>query len=112
MLFGAVSTEEGSDKEEVFGVLAYYIRDIRKTLAVMWADPYTAHNHWNIRLYDGQKAADSKMFSDLQDHDPIVSYKTIHRSLGSGLKVIGSISKHDLTKLEIHVHTDDVRKVM
>lgn len=112
MLYGAVSTEEGSDKGKVFGVLAYYIRDIRKTLAVMWADPYMTDNYWNIRLYDGQKAADYEMFSDLQDRDPIVSYETIHRPLGSGLKVIGSISEHELTKLEIHVHTDDVRKVM
>ena len=85
---------------------------MNKTLAVMWADPYTAHNNWNIRLYDGEKKADSKMFSDLHDHDPIVSYETKHIPLGSGLKAIGRIYKTDQTKLEIQVHTADVRKIM
>ena len=78
----------------------------------MWADPYTAHNNWNIRLYDGEKKADSKMFSDLHDHDPIVSYENKHIPLGSGLKAIGRIYKTDQTKLEIQVHTADVRKIM
>ena len=107
MLYGALSTEEGSGKPSAIGVLAYYIRDIKKTLAVLWGDPNPSetprYNYWNIRLYDGEKPANSEMFSDLHNHDPIVSYETQQFFLGSGLRVSGSISKTDLTTLEIHV---------
>lgn len=107
VLYGALSTEEGPGKPSAIGVLAYYIPDMEKTLAVLWGDPNRSEtpstNYWNIRLYDGEKPANFEMFSDLHNHDPIVSYETQHKDLGSGLKVIGSISKTDLTTLGIHV---------
>lgn len=104
VLYGAVSTKERPGKPAAIGVLTYFIPDMAKTLAVMWADPYVDNNYWNIHLYDGEKEANSDMFSYLHDHGRIVSYKTEHINLGSGLQVTGSISRHNLTELEIHVY--------
>ena len=101
MLYGALSFE---DSPYANGVLAYYIDDIDKTLAVMWVDPLVG-NMWNIRLYDGHKEADSDMYSDLYNDNPIPNTAEFqNEDLGSGLKAFGIIANHDQTTLEIHVH--------
>lgn len=114
MLYGTHSIGESHEKSTAIGVLAYYIGNIDKTLAVMYDDPHQLHNTWNIRLYDGEKEANHEMFSDLHENDPITTTGIKHISLGSSLKAIGSISSVTDNKvtLEIHVHSIDVRKVM
>ena len=100
MLYGALSSE--SVLAETIGVLAYYIPDIDKTLAVMWSDPYKIRNKWNIGLFDGKREADSAIFRDLQNH----ARASDNVPLGSGLIATGEIpNDNSLITLEIHVRT-------
>ena len=108
VLYGAISGTEA--EPATIGVLAYYIPSIHKTLAVMWSDPNTGPNTWNIRLYDGEKPPNSDMYDDLSKHGAMgLGEEGTH--LGSGLKFTGELSSNnEVATLEIHVKPDIMLK--
>jgi len=114
VLYGTHCIGDSYEESTAIGVLAYYIGNIDKTLAVMYNDRHFGKNTWNIRLYDGEEEADYDMFIDLRDNDPITTTGTKDISFGSGLRAVGSISSIELNQvtLEIHVHKTDVGKVL
>ena len=91
----------------VVGVLAYYIPNIDKTLAVMFSVPFDYNwyqNWWNAKLYSGNKRANKKQYYDLYYYaKPFRANGWHERSLGSGLKFRGSMSNSGQATLEIHV---------
>lgn len=99
VLYGALSTKELA----AIGVLAYYIPSIRKTLGVMWSNPYFESNTWNIRLYDGQKLPGSNMLDNLRDRGAMGPGE-MSKTLGSGLKVTGELSSADLGEVTLEIH--------
>ena len=92
---------------EVVGVVAYYIRNIDKTISVMFSVPFDYifyENWWNARLYNGNQRADYDQYKELYyDADPFRADGWHERSLGSGLKFRGSMSSSGTATLEIHV---------
>ena len=91
----------------VVGVLAYYIPNIHKTLAVMYSVPFDYNwyeNWWNAKLYPGnQRASYDQYYNLYYDAKPFRANGWHGRSLGSGLKVRGSMSNSGQATLEIHV---------
>lgn len=106
MLYGARKTS-GPVARGTVGVLTYYVRPIRRTLAVMWSVPYNYHwyeNWWNVKLYRGYKRADRDMWSDLYyDADPFRANGYYRRDLGSICEFRGIMSSSGTPTLEIHV---------
>ena len=90
------------------GVLTYYVRAIRRTLAVMWSVPYDYNwydNWWNVKLYSGYKEASYWIWRDLYYYaDPFEGNNHWeYRDLGPLCKYKGSMTGSSEAILEIHV---------
>ena len=89
------------------GVLAYYIPNIDKTLAVMFSVPldYNLYqNWWNAKLYPGNKDASYDQYHELYyQANPFKANGWQERSLGFRLKFRGSMSDFGQATLEINV---------
>ena len=106
VLYGPRKTN-GPVATGVVGVLAYYIPNIDKTLAVMFSVPFDYNwyqNWWNAKLYSGNKDASYDQYNDLYYHaNPFKANGWQERSLGFGLKFRGSMSASGQATLEIKV---------
>ena len=61
-------------------------------------------NKWNAKLYPGNKRASKDQYKDLyHEEDPFSADGWHDRSLGSGLKLRGSMSSSGTATLEIRV---------
>ena len=91
------------------GVLTYYIKSKGKTLAVMWSDPYYDFAYgfwWNVKLYDGKKTADKKMYKELNSkkESRFEAGDNYDRELGSDLSASGYMSNSGIATLDIEVY--------
>nr|D2YZQ3.1 RecName: Full=DELTA-thalatoxin-Avl1b; Short=DELTA-TATX-Avl1b; AltName: Full=Cytolysin Avt-II; AltName: Full=Hemolytic toxin Avt-2; Flags: Precursor [Actineria villosa]P0DL55.1 RecName: Full=DELTA-alicitoxin-Pse1a; Short=DELTA-ALTX-Pse1a; AltName: Full=Cytolysin PsTX-20A; Short=Pstx20; Short=ptx20a; Flags: Precursor [Phyllodiscus semoni]BAC45007.1 PsTX-20A [Phyllodiscus semoni]BAI70364.1 hemolytic toxin [Actineria villosa] len=89
------------------GVLAYKMSS-GNTLAVMFSVPFDYNlytNWWNVKIYDGEKKADEKMYNELyNNNNPIKPSIWEKRDLGQdGLKLRGFMTSNGDAKLVIHI---------
>lgn len=106
VVYGPRKTE-GPVTTGVVGVLAFYIPDIDKTLAVMFSVPFDYNlyqNFWNAKLYPGKKDANYDQYYDLYyKANPFKGNAWHERSLSSGLKFRGFMSKSAKAILKIEI---------
>ena len=106
MVYGPRKTE-GPVATGVVGVLAYYIPNIQKTLAVMFSVPYDYHlyeNWWNVKLYPGNQRANENQYDDLYNKaNPFKSNVWEEQSLGSRLKFRGFMTSSGKATLQIEI---------
>ena len=91
----------------VVGVVAYSVPWIRGTIAVMFSVPYDYglfENWWNVKLYNGIKRADYKIFEDMYyEANPFPANGWHERDLDTICKFRGAISSSGQATLEIYV---------
>ena len=91
------------------GVMAFYIPDLDKTLAVMFSVPFDYNlsgNRWNVDTYAGKCRADKDMYERMYHKDPLPfmgDNKWHKRSIRSELMMTGSMASSGTSTLEIHV---------
>lgn len=90
------------------GVMAYYIPDMDKTLAVMFSIPFDYNlynNWWNVKLFRGRDRANYYMYYFMYHYGhPFKGDNGWHHSnLGLGLKMRGSLASSGQAMLRIHV---------
>ncbi|XP_067022986.1 DELTA-actitoxin-Afr1a-like [Acropora muricata] len=89
------------------GVVAYSVPWIRGTIAVMFSVPYDYglfENWWNVKLYNGIKRADYKIFEDMYyDANPFQATGWHERDLDTICKFRGAMSSSGQATLEIYV---------
>ena len=93
------------------GVFTYYIRDLDKTLAIMYSVPFDYNlfrNWWNVKLYSGRQETNKQMFSDMECSNkvegPFKGDNTWYiRNLGSEFSVKGAMGGTGQSKLMITV---------
>lgn len=92
----------------VVGVCAYRMSD-GNTLGIMFSIPYdyiSYQNWWNIKVFQGQRHADNRMFNDLYDYNsPVQGNDRWHynKRIGGGLKCDGFMNSSGAAKLQIDV---------
>ena len=100
----------GSPEDGLIGVITSFIKDINKTLAVMWflpsSDQEKFGNFWNIYLYNGYRTPNNAMLLRLFHSKPIAAGEKLENKTlnDSNLKFDGSMSKSDQATLMIKVH--------
>ncbi|KAL9956590.1 hypothetical protein ACROYT_G038086 [Oculina patagonica] len=75
------------------GVLAYYMKDVNKTLAVLFSVPFDYNlysNLWDAKVYPGRKKADYDMYKELYYGNPFKGDNGWHsKVIGGGFSVKG-----------------------
>lgn len=106
MLYGARKTS-GPVATGVVGVFTYYIRDIHKTLAVMFSIPfdYNLYSNWfDAQVYSGKIWADHGLYEQMYYDDPFRGNNGWHeRNLQSPLKMKGAMSSSGQATVLIHI---------
>ena len=59
--------KQGPSASGVAGVVCYRMTDISKSFCLMYKVPWSGDNYWNIKIYDGSRAADSDVYNELQN---------------------------------------------
>ena len=85
----------GYSRTGVAGVVCYRMQDVSKSFCLMYKVPWSGDNYWNIKIYDGNKAASSSVYNELQS---------------GALKGGSSVAKKDLGTGEYTVTNDDGSK--
>lgn len=89
------------------GVLTYYMKDVNKTLGVLFSVPFDYNlysNWWDAKVYKGKKMADNDMYKDLYYGDPFKgddSWKT--KQIGEGYSLKGFMSSSGTCELEVRI---------
>ena len=114
MLYEARKTD-GPVAKGAVGVLTYYIPKLSKTLAVMFSVPFDYNlydNWWNVKLYREKKRASQEVYEDLYYADKPPPFKGDNgwhrRSLGTMLRIRGSMASSGQAILELHVKKESL----
>ena len=59
--------KQGPSTSGVAGVVCYRMTDISKSFCLMYKVPWSGDNYWNIKIYDGSRAAGSDVYNELQN---------------------------------------------
>nr|AWM11685.1 actinoporin StnIII [Stichodactyla helianthus] len=90
----------------IVAAFAYYMSD-GNTLAVMFSVPFDYNlysNWWDVRIYNGKRRADQKMYKDLYYGSPFKGDNGWHqKNLGYGLKMKGIMTSAGEAKLQIEI---------
>lgn len=104
LLIGIVGTTD----EGLIEVTTSFIKDINKTLAVMWFLPsreLTIKNLWKIDLYNGDRKPNDAMLLEMFHSQPFEANILKEGTLGdSNLKFNGLMSESDQATLNITVY--------
>lgn len=89
------------------GVLTYYIKDIDRTIAVMWFVRFHTPeiNLWNVKVYHGERAADYAMYTEMHADNPRQGDGEDYEIYppGSPFKISGSMTSALKAELQIRV---------
>lgn len=98
----------GTTDKEFVEVTTSFIKDISKTLAVLWFLPSrenTIGNSWNINLYKGEKESNDAMLLEMFHFQTFDGGEEANGTLhDSDLKFDGLMSKSKEATLMITVH--------
>ena len=89
------------------GVLTYYMKDVNKTLAVLFSVPFDYNlysNWWDVKVYPGRKKADYDMYKELYYGDPFKGDDGWHsKVIGGGFSMKGIMTSAGSCKQEIRI---------
>ncbi|XP_020901104.2 DELTA-stichotoxin-Hcr4a [Exaiptasia diaphana] len=86
-------------------VFTYSMSD-GNTLAVLFVVPYNKlsfSNWWNVKVYNGRKMADWRMWKELYNKNPFPANAWHQRNLGYGVKVKGYMTNAGEATLQIRI---------
>ena len=74
----------GPSASGVAGVVCYRMQDIAKSFCIMYKVPWSGDNYWNVKVYDGSKAASSDVYNELQNGAMRAGTPVAQKDLGQG----------------------------
>ncbi len=106
LLYDARKTD-GPTATGSVGVIAYYMPDVKKTLAVLFSVPFDYNlysNWWDAKVYPGRKNADYDMYKELYYGNPFKGDDGWHtKPIGEGFNMKGIMTSGGSCTQELRI---------
>lgn len=90
----------------IVGVFAYYMKDVNKTIAVMFSVPFDYNlysNWWSVKIYPGKETATHEMYESMYYNDPFKGDNGWHTENVDGFQVKGTMTNGGECLLQLRI---------